>query len=96
MKQTRRHITVWAMLGLLLVSTLANGCEPAGFFGANLSINTSLPLGLSGSPGFYNPFGIVQSIVDNLLGSTTTAGGGSGGTGGGSGGAGGGTVGGVI
>jgi len=97
MKQTRRHMTVWAILGLLLVSTLATGCEPAGFFGANMSINLNLPLGLSGSPGYYNPFGIVQTIVDNLLGSATTPADGSGGTGDGDGGgADGGTVGGIL
>lgn len=96
MRKTRRHRTVWAVLSLLLVSTLATGCEPAGFFGANMSINLNIPAGLGGSPGFYNPFGIVQTIVNNLLGASTTAAASGGSSGGSSGGASGGTVGGVI
>ncbi len=97
MKRTRRHMIAWTLLGLLLVSTLATGCDtPPGFLGANVSINLNVPAGLGGSPGFYNPFGIVQTIVNNLLGATAPASDGSGGTTDGSSGAGGGTVGGVI
>jgi hypothetical protein len=97
MKQTRRHLTVWTLMALLLVSTLATGCDkPPGFLGANVSINLNVPAGLGGSPGFYNPFGIVQTIIDNLLGSAAATGTAGGTTGGGTGGADGGTVGGVL
>ncbi len=34
----------------------------------NLSINYIVPLGFAGTPGVFNPFGIVQAFVNSWLG----------------------------
>ena len=86
MKRTHIRWTTLATLGLFLCTTMMAGCDRYSFFGRNMTINLNIPTGLGGSPGFYNPFGIVQTVVDNLLGGSTTAGetDGTGGTDGGS------------
>lgn len=83
MRRQRRIITWMTVLCLMGASALSAGCSAE-----NISINYLLPLGLGGSPGFYNPFGIVQAFVNSWLGtvlpgsssttgSTTTGTGGS-------------------
>jgi hypothetical protein len=63
-----RRITTWALIGTLACSMLAAGCEPSNFFRSNFGVNIVLPMGLGGTPGLLNPFGIVQAFVNTLLG----------------------------
>ncbi len=75
MKRNRAFVTKMTALSLVLSATLATGCEPLNWFGSNLTITNIVPVGLGGSPGLLNPFGIVQAFVNSLLGigsSTTT------------------------
>lgn len=67
-----RMVTKWTALSLVLSATLATGCEPLNWFGTNLTITNIVPVGLGGSPGLLNPFGIVQAFVNSLLGIGTT------------------------
>jgi len=64
MKRKGRKITTWMVAGILISSTFSAGCEPSGWFGSNFSMNVVVPLGLAGTPGLLNPFGIVQAWVN--------------------------------
>lgn len=56
------RITAWIMIALLTCSLVGStGCE-------NVSVNYILPLGLGGTPGVFNPFGITQAFVNAWLG----------------------------
>jgi hypothetical protein len=81
MNRTNRRATRPVLLAAVLCGVFSTGCP----FGGNVSINAVVPLGLGGSPGAYNPFGIVQALVNSLLGAVLPATGGSGGTGSGTG-----------
>ncbi len=86
----RRRLTGTIILLALMLSVASAGCSPLGFFGPNFNLSIVVPLGLNGTPGVLNPFGIVQAVVNALIGSTATAGGattaaGGSGTGGGGG-----------
>jgi hypothetical protein len=64
MKRARRPITIAALLAILLCSTFSTGCNPLGWFGSNFTLTLYIPLGLDGTPGILNPFGIFQALVD--------------------------------
>lgn len=76
MKPKRRMLTL-VLAATLACSTLSAGCSPVGFFGPNFTLSLVIPLGLSGTPGLFNPFGIVQSLVNSLLGAVAASGGGT-------------------
>ena len=65
-KRTRMGLAVAA---LVICSTFSTGCDPVNSIG---SINLIVPMGLGGSPGYFNPFGITQAIVNAVLGISTT------------------------
>lgn len=69
--------TRWTRVGLtsvvlLVCVTFSTGCNPANWFSGGASVNVIVPMGLAGSPGLLNPFGIVQAIVNAALGLTAT------------------------
>lgn len=66
-KRAYRKAVNGAMVALLACSALCSGCEPANWFG-NMNVNVVMPLGLGGTPGRLNPFGIVQAFVNSMLG----------------------------
>ena len=66
----RRLTTLCTLIALLTCSTLSTGCNPLSWFGPNLTIGVTIPLGLGGNPGLFNPFGIVQALVNSLLNQT--------------------------
>ncbi|HVP12843.1 MAG TPA: hypothetical protein VMV94_16840 [Phycisphaerae bacterium] len=72
MKRATSKLTIWALVALMFCSTFAIGCEPLNWFGTGFSVNFVVPLGLAGTPGLLNPFGIVQAVVNAALGVTTT------------------------
>ena len=72
MKLKRRTLSVWALVGLLTFATFSAGCEPAHWFGSGLNVNVVVPMGLGGTPGLLNPFGIVQAFVNSMLGSSSS------------------------
>jgi len=69
----RRLTTVFTLTALLTCATLSTGCNPLNWIGPNLTIGITIPLGLGGNPGIFNPFGIVQALVNSLLGQTVGA-----------------------
>ena len=77
MKHLQRTVSTWVIVGTLLCSVLSSGCEPLNWFGNNLSANVVVPLGLAGTPGLFNPFGIVQALVNAVLGVSGSSGGSS-------------------
>lgn len=76
MNRANRPAAVAAIVAILTCSLLSTGCEPLNWFGSNFALTVVVPVGLGGSPGILNPFGIVQAIVNALLG-TGAAGGGA-------------------
>lgn len=72
MNRNRAIVTKFTAFTLVLSATLATGCEPARWFGPNFTVTNVIPVGLGGSPGILNPFGVVQALVNSLLGVGTT------------------------
>jgi|CXWL01.1.fsa_nt_gi hypothetical protein len=70
MTRKSRLITTWTLLGLITCSALSTGCP----IGGNTTVSFIAPAGLGGAPGFYNPFGITQAIVNALLGAGGSSG----------------------
>ncbi len=68
MRRERRLLTTWILIALMFCSTASLGCDLVGLFGSNMSVNMVVPVGLGGSPGLLNPFGIVQAWVNSLIG----------------------------
>ncbi len=68
MKRQGRTVSTWVLVAVLTCSMLTAGCEPLGWFGPNFNVYTVIPLGLGGTPGLLNPFGIIQGLVNALLG----------------------------
>src|SRR5436309_15910896 len=68
------RIATWTMICLGACSLLSGGCSPSRLFGANFSLSLVIPLGLGGTPGIANPFGIVQALVNSILGTQTVDG----------------------
>ncbi len=68
MRRDNRSLTIWVAAILVLCASLSVGCQPVNWFGSNFSLSVYVPLGLGGSPGLLNPFGIVQAMVNSLLG----------------------------
>jgi hypothetical protein len=61
MNRFKRNIT-WTLVCLMSFFTLSGtSCE-------NVNINYIVPLGFAGTPGVFNPFGIVQAFVNAWLG----------------------------
>lgn len=52
----------------ILLSMGIAGCSLPGFVGPNININYIIPLGFGGAPGMFNPYGIVQALVNAFLG----------------------------
>jgi hypothetical protein len=71
MKRLRRNVVALVLTGLLICAPLSSGCEPINWFGPNFSLDLVIPLGLGGTPGLLNPFGIVQALVNALFGATS-------------------------
>jgi hypothetical protein len=69
MKRNARISTIGALAALVICSTFSTGCDPLNSIN---SINVILPLGLGGTPGLLNPFGIIQALVNSALGTGTT------------------------
>lgn len=67
-------VTKLTVVTALFVSPMLAGCDAVGVLGPNFSLNYVLPLGFGGAPGLYNPYGIVQAIVNSLLGSALPSG----------------------
>ncbi len=80
MRRERRLLTTWTLIVLVFCSTASLGCDLVSLFGTNMSINTVVPIGLGGSPGLLNPFGIVQAWVNSLIGGGSSEDDGDGGT----------------
>ena len=66
MKRTARILTIWALVTCFTFST---GCNPLN---SVANVNVIVPLGLGGTPGLLNPFGIIQAMVNSALGTGTT------------------------
>ncbi|MFH1417707.1 MAG: hypothetical protein ABII12_05400 [Planctomycetota bacterium] len=79
MRRERRLLTSWILIALMLCSTGSVGCDPTGWFGSNMSVNVIVPVGLGGSPGLLNPFGVVQAWVNSLIGTADSSDDGDGG-----------------
>ena len=75
MNSARRPAVVAALVVIMTCSLLSTGCEPANWFGSNFGLTVVVPVGLGGSPGVLNPFGIVQALVNALLGTAASTGG---------------------
>jgi hypothetical protein len=72
MKRHTHKLTLCAVAALTVCSTFSTGCEPLNWFGTGFSLNFVVPLGLAGTPGLLNPFGIVQAVVNTALGLTSS------------------------
>lgn len=73
----KNRFWIAAAVACLFVST---GCNPLQrLFTSGGTININIPLGLSGNPGFFNPFGLTQALFDAISGANTQAGDNSGG-----------------
>jgi hypothetical protein len=72
MTRNKRTWTGLAAAALVICSTFSTGCDLINFFGTGFSVNLIVPMGLGGTPGFLNPFGITQALVNEALGLTTT------------------------
>jgi len=82
------RITTWTLIiTLVTTTTLSTGCSSL-FTSGSASYNVIIPLGLGGSPGVFNPFGIVQALVNAALGTALGTGDGTAGSGTGAGGGG--------
>ena len=68
----RTRLALCTVLGL---SALTAGCDPVNWVGPNWFISLNVPLGLGGSPGLLNPFGLVQALVNAAVDGTDDAGG---------------------
>lgn len=68
-RRFKRTRMTWAMVVMTALGAASTGCVPLGWLGPNLTVYFNIPLGLNGNPGYYNPFGIVQAIVNSVLGS---------------------------
>lgn len=66
--------TKLVVIAALFVSPMLAGCDVLGVLGPNVNLNYVLPLGFGGAPGLYNPYGIVQAIVNSLLGTALPSG----------------------
>ena len=79
MRRKNRITTAMVCICVAFCSAFSTGC----LFGENLTITAVIPVGLAGTPGFLNPFGIVQAFVNAALssilgtGSSTTSSSGS-------------------
>ena len=81
--RTNRTTTLKVATLLLAATTLGTaGCDPIGFFSGNSNIAIIVPAGLGGNPGFYNPFGLTQALVNALIGAGSSGGDSSGDSGG--------------
>jgi hypothetical protein len=58
-----------AVAAAVLFSPMLVGCDAVGVLGPNFSLNYVLPLGFGGAPGLFNPYGIIQALVNVALGS---------------------------
>ena len=56
----------------IFLSTGIAGCSLPGWVGPNINISYIIPLGFGGAPGMFNPYGIVQALVNAFLGATLT------------------------
>jgi hypothetical protein len=71
---TKRKTTLKLAALLLITSTVGTaGCDPYSFFSGNANINFVVPVGLGGNPGFYNPFGLTQALVNALIGGSSSS-----------------------
>ncbi len=68
MRSYRSKMVSVLMVCLMVCSIGATGCEATRFFGSNFSLNLIVPTGFGGNPGFYNPFGLTQALVNALIG----------------------------
>ena len=68
MKRSTRILTIWALAALVACSTFSAGCDPLNSLN---SVNVIVPLGLAGTPGLLNPFGLIQALVNSALGTGT-------------------------
>jgi hypothetical protein len=69
--KTRNRIRI--SVALLLAVAASGGCSVSGLLGPNINVNLVVPLGFGGAPGLFNPFGIVQAVVNALLGEAFSA-----------------------
>jgi hypothetical protein len=67
------RIRIWISLMLILCLVTSGGCSLSGLLGPNLSINVVIPLGLGGAPGAFNPFGMMQAMINAILGDAVTS-----------------------
>lgn len=69
MRSFRSKMLRFTLACLMLCAIHATGCTGAArFFGSNFSLNLIVPTGFGGNPGFYNPFGLTQALVNALIG----------------------------
>ena len=64
--QTRVHRSaIVGLVGVLLVAPwIGGGCHPVdNYWGQNVNINLTIPLGLTGTPGIFNLFGLLGSLA---------------------------------
>lgn len=66
-------MTTYALVGLLACTSFSAGCEVTSLFGTNMTVDLIVPLGLGGTPGLFNPFGLVQAWVNSLFGARAPA-----------------------
>ncbi len=74
MTTKRSRLTKFTAAAMAVCVLGSTGCDAAGFFGSNLNLSFIIPTGFGGSPGFYNPFGLTQALVNALIGANTPSG----------------------
>lgn len=67
----KRTTTLTIATLLLAAATFGStGC----ILGGNSNFNIIVPTGFGGNPGFYNPFGLTQALVNALIGGSSSSG----------------------
>jgi hypothetical protein len=74
MNRTRRMIATMMLVAMLLCSAFSTGCSPLNWFGSNFTLTIYIPLGLDGTPGIFNPFGIFQALANQATDPATGTG----------------------
>lgn len=76
MRSNRSKLAKLTTALLIACTCGSSGCDAAyRFLGSNFNLSIIVPTGFGGNPGFYNPFGITQAIVNAFLGANTSSGG---------------------
>lgn len=72
MRSNRTRMTKLTAMALMVCSFATTGCDAYGVL-SSLNLSIIVPTGFGGAPGFYNPFGLTQALVNALIGANTPA-----------------------